>query len=95
MAGDAKKMIPNPYTLNTPVEFAGETIAEVTIRNPKISDHIAVSKSKGTEIEQEVEMMARLAGLNKGAVAEFDEHDFNQLSTLVAQMREALEEGNA
>jgi dihydroxyacetone kinase len=89
--GKAKRA--NPHPLKYPIEYGGETITELEVRRVRVGDHVAVAKSKGTETEREVLMMSRLVGLKQDALEQLDEADFNALSEIVTDMREADAEG--
>lgn len=94
MAKDKAKRA-NPHTLKFPIEYGGDMITELEVRRVRVGDHVAVAKSKGTETDREVLMMARLVSLKQDALELLDEADFNALSEIVADMREGDAEGQS
>lgn len=77
----------NSVTLAVPVEWQGQTIAEVTIRRPKVKDLRAIeaaSRDQSSQLDQGAAMLAQLTGLPIEAVDELDAQDFTAISEVIA-----------
>lgn len=71
--------------LQEPIEVGGTTIAEVTIRRPKVKDLRALDQdAEGTEMEKGIAMAALLTDLTPDAIEEMDAFDFAALSEKIA-----------
>lgn len=69
----------NQITLDYPIQLEGKELSEVTLRRPKVSDVVAVRKSKRDEAEQEVSLIASLSGLPPSAIESIDLADYKKL----------------
>jgi hypothetical protein len=65
--------------LDYPIEFEGRTLASVEMRRPKVSDVTAAKRSKKTEAEAEVALVATLCGLPPAAIEDLDVADYKKL----------------
>ena len=65
--------------LNMPVKLAnGRELSELTVRRAKVGDYRATAHC-ASEVEQEIMLLARLAGLVAEDVEELDLSDYKQL----------------
>ena len=69
----------NQITLDYPIQLEGKELSEITLRRPKVSDVVAVRKSKRDEAEQEVSLIASLSGLPPSAIESIDLADYKKL----------------
>ncbi len=72
--------------LSHPIEVGTRTIAEVTIRRPKVRDLRAMEKARepgASEIDQGVAMAATLCDLPLEAMDEMDAADFASISEVL------------
>lgn len=68
-------------TLKHPVKLAtGQTIAKLTLRRPKVRDLKEAQRISDKPGEQELALIARLAGLTPEDVEELDLSDYRQLA---------------
>lgn len=77
----------NTVALAVPMDWQGQTIAEVTIRRPKVKDLRAMEASardKTSQLDQGADMIAQLTGLPIEAVDELDAEDFTAISEVIA-----------
>ncbi|MFM8745087.1 MAG: phage tail assembly protein [Aestuariivirga sp.] len=72
--------------LSHPLRLGDRTIAEVTIRRPKVRDLRAMEKARepgASEIDQGIAMAAVLCGLPLEALDEMDAADFASISEVL------------
>ena len=72
--------------LSRPLEVGGKTIAEVTIRRPKVRDLRAMEKMRepgSSELDQGIAMAAALCDLPLEAMDEMDATDFAAISEVL------------
>lgn len=66
--------------LKYPVESAGETINNLTMRRSKIKDRLLVAKMKTTsDEEKEIRLFANLCEVEPKVIEELDESDYSNL----------------
>jgi len=66
--------------LKYPVESAGETINNLTMRRSKIKDRLLVAKMKTTsDEEKEIRLFANLCEVEPKVIEELDEADYSNL----------------
>ena len=58
----------------------GVEIDSITIRRPKVSDVIISNKSKGSDIEQEVRLIANLSELSPKTIESLDLCDYKKVA---------------
>jgi hypothetical protein len=63
-------------TLQFPVKANGVLLTELTIRRPKVKDRLAAAKAAASEDEQEIYLIATLAGIAPSDVHEMDLLDY-------------------
>jgi len=67
-------------TLQYPFSFAGQTVAELSLRRPKVRDIRAMEKGKGSDSDRSIAMMANLAEVDPDLFDELDPVDFAQVN---------------
>ncbi|RUP42087.1 MAG: phage tail assembly protein [Acinetobacter sp.] len=70
--------------LTETIKIDGISIAELTLRRPKVRDRLAVERLGTNDAEKEVALIANLADIPKDAVEELDLADY-------AKIQEALQ----
>jgi hypothetical protein len=66
--------------LNYPVESAGETINNLTMRRSKVKDRLVVAKMKSaSDEEKEIRLFANLCEIEPKIIEELDESDYANL----------------
>ncbi len=66
--------------LKYPVELAGETINNLTMRRSKVKDRLIVSKMKAaSDEEKEIRLFANLCEVEPKVIEELDESDYATL----------------
>jgi len=66
--------------LRYPVESAGETITNLTMRRSKIKDRLLVAKMKtASDEEKEIRLFANLCEVEPKVIEELDEADYSNL----------------
>jgi len=71
-------------TLKYPIEVAGEQIASLNLRRPKVRDMLTADKTSGSEAEKEVAMFANLCEVSRDAILDLDGADYGQLQKAYA-----------
>ena len=66
-------------TLKYPVTFDGDEISSLTLRRPKVQDRLTAQRSGGSELEQELRLMAKLCDISPDMVLELDLADYSSL----------------
>lgn len=74
--------------LKYPITLDGREVKEVSIRRPKVKDHLAVESLSERRSEQEIILMANLCGLPIEAIREFDMADYKALQGALADFLE-------
>lgn len=72
--------------LSRPLKIGDRTVAEVTIRRPKVKDLRAMEKARepgSTEMDQGIAMAATLCDLPLEAMDEMDAADFASISEVI------------
>lgn len=73
----------DPIKLDHPIDFEGAKLSEIILRRPKVADVTAARKGNKDEAEQEVQLMAKLAGLPPSAIEELDIADYKKLQEVL------------
>lgn len=68
-------------TLSRPFSIDGKEVTEITMREPTVRDRIMLNKTKGDEIEKELNMVAGLCGLTATDLYTLPGYDYDQLVT--------------
>lgn len=66
--------------LQFPITIDGVKHDALYLRRPQVADLLAVERSKGSEVEQDVAMLARLTGINPPDLEEVDLADYYKLN---------------
>lgn len=69
----------DPIKLEYPIEFEGRKLTEITLRRPNVADSLSARKKSRDAGEQEVELVASLAGLPPSAIEGLDMKDYAKL----------------
>jgi len=75
---------PRTVTLSVPVTVGGRTIADVTLRRPKVGDLRRMDKQKGSDLDKTLWMISTLAELTPQEVDEIDAGDLEAIAEVVA-----------
>lgn len=75
--------------LSKPIQHAGQTVSELTFREPTVGDLIAAS-DESNALKQTMTMLTRLCGLDRDS---FGQISTNDLKVIVAQTKSIM--GNA
>lgn len=73
--------------LSQPLDWEGQSIAEVTIKKPKVKDLKAMQGALDgvtDQLEQGIVMAATLSGLSRDIIEEMDAEDFTTISEAIA-----------
>ncbi|MFA0233511.1 phage tail assembly protein, partial [Vibrio sp. 10N.261.45.A7] len=62
--------------LDHPVFHNGVTLASLTVRRPKVRDHLIAKKMAKTEEDQDIKLMSLLAGVDDDIIQELDMDDY-------------------
>lgn len=65
--------------LKYPIPFEGGTLSEVSLRRPKVKEVAVARKGNKDEAEQEIALIAALAGLPPSAIEELDLADYKTI----------------
>jgi len=65
--------------LKYPIERAGEKVASLSMRRPKVLDMIAAEKSGGNDGEKEVVMFSNLCEVSPDCIMDMDGADYLKL----------------
>jgi len=71
-------------TLKHPFSFEGGTLEEIQIRRPKVADVTKAKKGSKDDSEQEIALIATLAGLPPAAIGELDLEDYKAIQDILA-----------
>lgn len=63
--------------LGQPIEHAGETLAEVRLRRPRVADMMEMQRKGGTPADMELHMVSMLSGLPLDAIGQLDMQDYS------------------
>ncbi len=69
-------------TLARPYTRQGNTLSELTMRRPKLKDHIVASKASDVELEGEAALFASLCGVTPEDLSEMDMADYKRLQAV-------------
>lgn len=70
--------------LGHPVDVAGEHIARLVLRAPRVRDMLAAEKTGGTDAEKEVAMFANLCEVSREVILELHAADYMALQKAYA-----------
>lgn len=70
--------------LDHPIPFEGGTLSEISMRRAKVSDSLGARKKSRDAGEQEVQLIATLAGLPPSAIEDLDMHDYAKLQAALS-----------
>jgi hypothetical protein len=73
--------------LDFPITIAGVEVTTVTMRRPKVRDELAMQKSKASDAEKAVILIASLCELTPDEVYELDAADFAKLERQYVDFR--------
>lgn len=65
--------------LTRPKEINGATIAELTLREPTVEDHVISNAAKGTELDKEVSLFANLCEVAPSDLRKLPMRDYMRL----------------
>ena len=77
--------------LDFPITIAGVEVTTVTMRRPKVRDELAMQKSKASDAEKAVNLIASLCELTPDEVYELDASDFAKLEKQYVDFRGGLQ----
>ncbi len=72
--------------LKYPIETIEPNVIELTMRRPKVKDHIAAGNMKGSELEQENLLMSTLCDTSLKVIQELDMIDYDALVGIYSKM---------
>lgn len=73
----------NTITLDYPITHDGQKITSINLRRMTVGDNLASQKTKGTDAEQEIFLMANLAELAPEAIHKLDMKDYAKLQKVL------------
>lgn len=70
--------------LDHPIPFEGRTLSEITMRRAKVSDTLSARKGGRDNADQEIHLIASLAGLPPAAIEDLDMQDYAKLQAVIS-----------
>ncbi len=65
--------------LHYPIKINGQEIKSLTLRRPKVRDHISISQTKESDQEKELRLFANLCEVAPADLHELDISDYAQI----------------
>ncbi|WP_264735355.1 phage tail assembly protein [Wolbachia endosymbiont (group A) of Rhinocyllus conicus] len=69
--------------LNNPITVDGVSVAELTIRRPKVRDYLAIERLNGSDLSKEITLTANLTSVTKETVEELDIADYAKVQEVL------------
>lgn len=86
----ANSSVAKPQTvaveLDFPVEHAGQTIARLEMRRPRVGDSIEIQRKGGTPGEMELFLVSLLSGMPVEAVSNLDMEDYAKIQAAMRKL---------
>jgi hypothetical protein len=71
--------------LEYPITSGAQLVQEITLRRPKVKDTLAAQKVAGSQAEQEIRLVANLAGLTPAEIEELDAADYARVQAVLSR----------
>ncbi|WP_353277391.1 phage tail assembly protein [Wolbachia endosymbiont (group B) of Villa cingulata] len=69
--------------LNNPITVDGVSVAELTIRRPKVRDYLAIERLNGSDLSKEITLTANLTSVTKETIEELDIADYAKVQEVL------------
>ncbi|WP_264735410.1 phage tail assembly protein [Wolbachia endosymbiont (group A) of Rhinocyllus conicus] len=69
--------------LNNPITVNGVSVAELTIRRPKVRDYLAIERLNGSDLSKEITLTANLTSVTKETIEELDIADYAKVQEVL------------
>lgn len=69
--------------LNEPIKVDGVLLSEISLREPKVKDIMAISKGNGSDYEKEVRLVANLSEQSTESIMEISFKDYAKIQKVI------------